>query len=59
MLKGYSNIRKSSPSNRTPLKKAMTEKSSRNIIKDDEPLGEDCKKRSTSANSERSGETPV
>lgn len=59
MLKGYSNIRKSSPSNRTPLKKVIMEKSSRNILKDDELLTEDCRKRSTSANSEKSGETPV
>lgn len=35
------------------------EKTSRNILKENEILSEDCRKRSTSANSEKSGETPV
>lgn len=62
MLKGYNNVRKSSPNNRTPARKLMTEKLNPNATKEtDEHLNDKIKKGVSSSNSEKvaAGETPV
>ncbi|XP_065202311.1 protein C1orf43 homolog [Planococcus citri] len=59
MLKGYSNVRKQSPNNRTGAKK-LSEKINQNINKDpNDHLNDDSNKRSPYLSTERSGETPV
>lgn len=61
MLKGYSNIRKSSPNNRTPVKKMIVEKCNQSTLKNanDYQNNDDRKNRLSLSNSEKSGETPV
>lgn len=57
MLKGYSNIRKQSPNNRTGVRK-MAEKLNQNKDSNDY-LNDESSKRSPYLSTEKSGETPV
>lgn len=59
MLKGYSNVRKQSPNNRTAVRK-ISEKTMQNINKDsNDHSNDESTKRSPYLNREKSGETPV
>lgn len=59
MLKGYNNMKKSSPNNRTPIRRVPVEKENQIGQKDSNEMKEDFSKRTVFGCSEKNGETPV